>query len=351
MKKARIRSNIIFAFIMVLIIGLNITLVAVEKGAENSSIKTLWDSLWYMMVSLTTVGYGDMYPVTHAGKIIGYVFVIASVGLIGYLIGKFTTFFNTIMEKKKLGQFGTEFTNHVVIIGWNDFSQKVTTQIIQAHKKVALVTNDKNNIDLSYDLFGDGVFVLFSDFDNYEALDKVNIRDAASVFVSFNDDTKSLVYILNAKKHYGAVNFIVSLSNSNLKETFAAAGVKNAVTRDDIASRLVASYIFEPDVAIITEELMATSMSDIEYDMMEYKVTGSNPYLRKDCEDVFFDLKRNHNAILLGISKLENGEYKLYKNPPNGIIVDEEDYLVIMSDGNIKRSLEKLFGIAEGRSV
>lgn len=351
MKKNNIRSNIIFLLIIALIIVLNLVLVSLEKGAENSSISNIWDAMWYMMVSLTTVGYGDMYPVTHGGKIIGYIYVIASVGLIGYLIGKFTTFFNTIVEKKKLGQFGTDFENHVVIIGWNDFSQKVAFEIIQANKEVAIITNNKNDIDLINDLFNNKVFVLFADFENYDALDKANIKKASSVFVSFPDDTKCLVYVLNAKKHYGELNFIVSLSNSNLKETFNSAGVKNAVTRDEIASRLVASYIFEPDVAFITEELMATSNTDLEYDMMEYLVTDNNPFAGKNCEETFFDLKKSYNSVLLAISKKEGGVFRLYKNPGANIVVSPGDYLIILGDGNIKLNLEKVFGVPEGRVV
>ncbi|GJQ64651.1 MAG: hypothetical protein SCALA702_37040 [Melioribacteraceae bacterium] len=349
MKKDKIRSNIIFLITIAIVVAINLLLVSLEKSAEGSSINSLWDAIWYMMVSLTTVGYGDMYPVTDGGKIIGYIYVIASVGLIGYLIGKFTTFFNTIMEKKKLGQFGTDFENHVVIIGWNDFSQKVAAEIIQANKEVAIVTNNKNDIDLINDLFSNKVFSLFADFENYEALDKANIKKASSVFVSFPDDTKCLVYVLNAKKHYGELNFIVSLSNSNLKETFSSAGVKNAVTRDEIASRLVASYIFEPDVAYITEELMATSNTDLEFDMMEYHVTESNPFLGKNCEEVFFTLKKEHNSILLAISKKENGSYRLYKNAGNNINVSSGDYLIILGDGNVKKQLEKLFKVPEGR--
>lgn len=351
MRKNSLKSNIQFGLLIVVVITLNLILVSLERNAEGASIKNLWDSIWYMIVSLTTVGYGDMYPVTQGGKIIGYIYVIASVGLIGYFIGKFTTFFSSIMEKRKLGHYGTDYKKHIIIIGWNDFSQKVASQVIEAEKDVAIVTNDKNDIDLIHDLYGQKVFALFADYDNLEALHKVNIKEASSIFISFNDDTKSLVYILNARKYYGDVNFIVSLSNSNLKETFASAGVLHVVTRDEIASRLVASYIFEPDVAVITEELMATSNTEVEYDIVEFLVTEENPYKGKECFEVFFEMKKKFNVVLIGISRKENGKYLLYKNPPEGFIIKQGDYLVIMSAGNIKRELEKAFGVKEGRSV
>ncbi len=349
MKKSTV-ANIQFAFVLLLVIGINMLLVYFERGANGSSINNIWDSLWYMMVSLTTVGYGDKYPVTPEGKIIGYVFVIASVGLIGYLIGKFTSFFNRFMEMKKLGQYGTDFKNHVVIIDWNNYSQKVAKEIIQANKELAVVTNSKDDIDLINNLYGTKVFTLFADYENFGSLDKVNIRDASSVFVSFPDDTQSLVYVLNARKIYGNINLIVALQNSNLQDTFVSAGIEKTIPRDEITSRLVASYIFEPDVADLTEELMGTSNSELEYDIAEYKIIEPNKMIGKDYLDVFLELKKKFNSILMGISKNENGKYKLYKNPPEGIKIAKCDYLVIMSTGNIKKQLEKEFGVPEGRS-
>ena len=44
-----------------------ILLTVVESGADGSSIKTIWDAIWYSLITLTTVGYGDLSPVTGAG--------------------------------------------------------------------------------------------------------------------------------------------------------------------------------------------------------------------------------------------------------------------------------------------
>jgi voltage-gated potassium channel len=78
------------------------------------------------------------------------------------------------MEDKKLGILGTKMTNHCVNIGWDNFAMNVTKWILESDKKVAIVTDNKNDIDLIYNKFGDkNVFILFSDYsniDNYELL-------------------------------------------------------------------------------------------------------------------------------------------------------------------------------------
>ena len=85
----------VVGIICLVMIGLSGLLLAVESGAESSSIKTYGDALWYMIVTLTTVGYGDLYPVTMAGKIIGVLFILASMGMLGAILATMITVFNS----------------------------------------------------------------------------------------------------------------------------------------------------------------------------------------------------------------------------------------------------------------
>ena len=335
-------------FIVILYIVLILGLVQAEKGNPDANIKSINDGFWYSLVTLTTVGYGDYYPVTSLGKAIGLVVILSSLGVLGFLIGNFTNIIQNRMEKKKKGFFGTDFSNHFVIIGWDDFAKNVTDQIVNAHSKVAIVTNSNVDLELIKELYHESqVFVLFADYKNMEALPKVNITNSNSVFVNFPDDTKSLIYIINLKKHFD-VNVVVALQTSELKETFHSIGVNHIISKNDITSRMVASYIFEPDVAIFTEDLIETSVKENDFDINEYKVTEINPYLNMDYIDAFTDLKKEYDTILIGITKIENNKRVLLKNPSKGVKIELNDYILIISSNNNQKRIEKDFGIKEG---
>jgi voltage-gated potassium channel len=122
-------------------LALLIVLVLSERNVEGASINNMFDALWYSLVTLSTVGYGDYYPVTTIGKTIGLVFVFSSLGVLGYLISQLTFKLNQYMENKKNGLFGTKMENHIVLIGYNKFSNTILQQIIAAGINVAVVTN------------------------------------------------------------------------------------------------------------------------------------------------------------------------------------------------------------------
>lgn len=87
--RQRAQSSLLLATFLVIVImevG-SILVVAVERSAPNANITTGGDALWWSIVSVTTVGYGDEYPVTSAGRLIGSVMLIAGVGLFGVFTG------------------------------------------------------------------------------------------------------------------------------------------------------------------------------------------------------------------------------------------------------------------------
>jgi voltage-gated potassium channel len=64
-----------------------LAVLAVERGAEGATIETAQDAVWYLIVTMSTVGYGDTYPVTDLGRLIGSVIIVVGVGVFGTLTG------------------------------------------------------------------------------------------------------------------------------------------------------------------------------------------------------------------------------------------------------------------------
>jgi voltage-gated potassium channel len=350
MKRPNYRQVLIsFLAIAFVFGGLLAVLLNLEAGVPNSKLNNWVDAMWYLVETLTTVGYGDALPVTYWGRMIGFVFLLSSLGVYGFIIGQIANFMSTIKEQRELGLNGTSFKNHVVIIGWNDFGHSVVSHLVAAGRQVAVVTKDRGHIDIIREYYSmDQVFTLFSDYNNFEILEKSNIRQASIVFVNLNDDTEKLVYIINIKKHFENLNYVVTLDNGNLKSTFMHAGVTYTISKNEISSKLLASYIYEPDVAFFSEELIAYAHEENEYDMKQFLVKPDNLYANTPYDKAFFDLKRDCNVVLIGLVKFNNGQRRLLKNPEGNIKIEPGDYLLMMMDGKGRNKLSKLFHIEEG---
>jgi voltage-gated potassium channel len=335
---------------ILLISILNYLLIYFEQQVEGSDLTNFENVMWYMIVTLTTVGYGDLYPISTGGKIIGYVYVFSSLGVLGYLFSTVSNKIYTMLEERKLGFEGTKFENHIVFLGWNEFSQMVADEVVDANRKIAIITNQKDHVDLIYDQYDKkNVFVLFSDRHTDETYERLNLNKSTVVFIALDDDAESLMEVINLKKEYPDLDLVVSLQKSKLKNTFRAAGVTHVIARNEIASKLVASYIFEPDVADLNIELISSAGAENEFDVLEFEVLEGNPYLGKNSHEIFYALKEDHDTVLMGFSKLIGEERKLIANPGKDIILEKGDYLVVMTTGLGKQKLTEVFGTEQGR--
>ena len=89
LKKHRAESVlyiVIFCVMLVIECGAVLVLMA-ERSAPDANIQTATDAMWWVYVTITTVGYGDRYPVTSAGRIVGVLVMTTGVGLFGTLAG------------------------------------------------------------------------------------------------------------------------------------------------------------------------------------------------------------------------------------------------------------------------
>lgn len=349
-KNAKLRVLLIILLALGIYSILVLTLVHVEQDSDQSNLTTYSNAIWYSLATLTTVGYGDLFPGTIHGRLIGYILMLTSIFIFGLLIGQLTTLMTTIRENKKLGYSGTSFSHHAVIIGWNEFGWHVVDQLVGVGRKVAIVTNKKDDVELIKEKYHQkNVFVLFSDFNNYDLIRKSNIENATIAFINLDDDTEKLVYVLNIKKVFPDTEFVVTLENGDLKNTFISAGVSNTISTQEISSKLLASYMFEPDVATYSESILSYAQSDSDYDIKQLLVTQKNPYVGKSYQEVFFDLKKRYNSVLIGITKKDKfGHKKLIKNPLGDLKISTGDYLIIILSGKAFKLLKKIFAVEEG---
>lgn len=78
----------------------NFILLIAERNANSEVIQNYGDTIWYFFVTITSVGYGDIVPVSSIGKIIGFLYILSSLLLLGIVISSLASNIISMIEEK-----------------------------------------------------------------------------------------------------------------------------------------------------------------------------------------------------------------------------------------------------------
>lgn len=105
--QALIRERAETALLMLLLIGMlvlefgSLEMLRLEQNVAGANITTASDSLWYVIVTMATVGYGDQYPISNEGRIMGSFIIIVGVGIFGTLTGYLANLFLSPTRRRR----------------------------------------------------------------------------------------------------------------------------------------------------------------------------------------------------------------------------------------------------------
>ena len=152
-----------------------------EKGV-NDNLTSLADGLWWCVVTLTTVGYGDIYQVTPGGKIVAT--IIMFIGLSFYAL--LTSTISTVLIQRARSNQGQEMEiatleHQVVLCGWNETGLTLLQDLLSrpGMPQVVVLTDDQDVIQVSHPR----VFYIFADPTTARGLDMARVRHADVVVV------------------------------------------------------------------------------------------------------------------------------------------------------------------------
>lgn len=343
-----------FVIVLVSVIAvyllLSLLFYMAEIGADGTKIFDLGDVIWYSIVTLATVGYGDIYPVTLWGKIFGSLFVLGSAFALSSLVSRTVNYLKELNENKKFGYKGTKMENHIVIIGWNNFAKLITDILIEKNEKVAIITENRENIELIRSQYSyEKVFTLHSALSDFPTIGKANLDKAELVFINRDTDTDKLITLINLKKKYDKTKFMVSLDEAGLQETFTAAGVDFVISKNEVSSKLIASYIFEPEAAAFNNDILSKAENENDFDTQQFLVTKSNKFNGRSYGDMFAEIRKAvPKSMPVGISKMAGGKYHLEKLPADSTLIEENDYIIFINNKESSLKIEEIFKVKEG---
>ena len=188
-----INSNntlLIFLVVAGLLIAIAFGTYIFEFGV-NERIRSLWDTMWWTIVTLTTVGYGDKYPVTVGGKVLGIFMMVLGVASVGIVTGRIASFLVDKQVKARGGLIVLEKRKgHFIICGWKHELEAVLDKILtidpglKAADIVLVNDADPQEIDhiRSIQRFKTVKYIK-GDYIDEKVLQRANVRSAKTVLI------------------------------------------------------------------------------------------------------------------------------------------------------------------------
>lgn len=174
---------------------------------EPTNFENPFIGLWWVMTTVTTVGFGDYSPITNAGKVFGLFLYLTGIGLIGIILGKIVDSFTLYRRLKGAGKLSYKGENHFVLVGWSSKAKKTLDEVLlNKHIKSDIVL-----IDLleASPIEHENFHYIYGDPTSYKVLQQANILKSNSVIIFAPEsqdelfaDGKSLL-IASAIESYG----------------------------------------------------------------------------------------------------------------------------------------------------
>ncbi len=324
-KKFEFLTLLMLASIIVFVSS--ILMYIVEANNINSSIDTLYKAFYWSIVTISTVGYGDITPITSEGRLVAIGVIIAGIAVFSFttsiIVSAFTEKFDEIKETKNIDDL-KKLQEFYIICGYESIAQEVATQLI---KKNNLIILDDDNARVKQ-AQKDGFTALNYNTGSVESYHKlhINMNKQVKAVLCLNETDVANVYTALTIRSFNKDIFILSLlmQNRNRKKlTFA--GVNEMVYSKELVGLVAKEFVGKP-VAFEVIHALRSQYNNINIEELIVTQRIVKSFSTVD------DLKNSeYRLILLGLYQKE--ENKFLFNPKGSIFLQEGDYLVLI--GNI----------------
>jgi voltage-gated potassium channel len=313
---------------------------ALAEGASFSQ------SIYWAVVTMTTVGYGDVTPVTTGGRITGMFLATAGVSLYGYAATAIASIATTASLSEVLGMGTSDKENHFLICGWGPESEVVLSELLVAGKPVVVIAETQEDVlHIKRRASRSPITTIHGDPSKKDVLLQANADKARVVILSMDDDSKNIITALHIRKLNPAARVIVKTERAELKETMKVAGVTYVSTPREMGGRLIASAAFEPEVANFLEDI-TSAVDEAGYDLRQYPVPDSHA---STVEALSRQLRHETGAALLALCVKSNGDWMIHPNPSLERRIEPGSIVILLGNDEQFASVEKLLGTPQGR--
>jgi voltage-gated potassium channel len=244
-KRFELLTLMVFTCLLVFIASVSVYIF--EYPDPDSKIKNLFNAFYWAIVTMATVGYGDIVPHTTGGQLVAVMLILTSLGVLSFfttiLIAAFNDKIPALREKKTTAEL-EKYKNFVIICGYGRVGQEIARQLSKDKRPFIIIDKKEQNVQLAKE---NNFLVMQNDASKNDVLLAAGICRGAIAILCITGDDVTNAYVTLSSRHLNKDIRIISRANrhDNYNKLYQA-GADHVIRPFEIAGMLAAEFLGQP---------------------------------------------------------------------------------------------------------
>ena len=296
-----------------------------------------FDGFYMTLTTMATVGYGEIHPLSQAGRIFNSFLIVASVIGAGFTIATFSQAliefeFGKVFGRRRMENELAKLSGHYIICGAGRVGRTVARELRGRGQRCVIIEKDPVRARWAED---EKIPVIIGNASSEDILAKARIDRASGFVAAVNSDAENLYIILTARGFRSDLQIIARASEEVATSKLLRAGATQVISPYFFVGRRIAQLFLRPNVLDFIDTAFGTERLDIE--IGEVKISKQSMLAGKKLADSM--IRQQAGVIVLAV---KDAEGKMVFNPTEDSVIRAGDCLIVIGGDDRLKKLEAL---------
>jgi voltage-gated potassium channel len=331
------RLVLALCLLVALIAGGTVGYVYIEDWSVN-------DSLYMTMITVTTVGYGEVRELSESGRLFTGFLLLFSIAVAGYSVSTLISFIFEgriveILRGRRMNRVLSNLSDHYIICGCGVVGKEVALEFKHSDVPFVIIERDPDKSELGRD---ESIILVQGDASEEETLTEAGIERAKGLVAALRQDEQNVFVVLTARQMAPELTIVARAAEEKSVNKLIRAGGDRVILPYQIAGRRMASVIHRPTVMNFLD--VVVEGGDVAMRLEEVRVGAACDMVGKTLRDS--GIGRKTNAIIIGVHG-KSGHARVDRTsdrPLSTVMIEEGDVLITLPSEEHLRSLKTYVG-------
>ncbi len=298
-----------------------------------------WDAFYMTMISVTTVGYREVHPLSRAGEV--FTVAVLTVG-VATVLYTFSFLMAQLVEgnlqerwaARRRERMLDELTNHFIICGFGRIGQIIAREFSRQGVPFVIIERDAERMHEAIDA---GYLAVEADASSEQVLKRIGIDRARGFIAAVSTDAENVYAVLTARLVRPGLFIIGRAETEDARAKLVRAGADRVVSPYQIGGLQLAQTALRP--AVVDFVQLATSSDNLDLNMEQVQINAGATLAGRTIIEA--NLRQRFGVVVVGIQRADG---TMHFNPAPESVMGVGDFLVVLGQAKNLRELEAAAG-------